>query len=152
MKTITKNSAVILFFMISLLLIGSGCDNDNSSSPNDNQCNYQGLTYVDNNGNINTQIPESDLQTDYFPNNDGPGQPAVEVWDTTNPGNTFIVTRALTVGAVDNNPEIKINGVNLTGTVTCQRAGNAVGDELRFDVVVGSGEVELCVIIDNVNP
>ena len=152
MNTIFKNATTVILFLSAILFIGVSCDNDSDPSPNDNQCNYQGLTYVDNNGNINTQIPESDLTTDYFPNNDGPGQPAVEVWDNTNPGQTFIVTRALTVGAVDNSPEIRINGVNLTGTVTCQRAGNAVGDELRFDVVVGGGEVELCVIIDNVNP
>jgi hypothetical protein len=151
MKTLIKNLYVVLV-LISIMAIGSSCDNDSSPSPNDNQCNYQGLTYVINN-NINTQIPESDLQTDYFPNNDGPGQPAVEVWDTTSPGSTFVVTRALTVGAIDNNPEIRINGNNLTGVVTCQRAGNAVGDELRLDIVItGGAEAELCVIIDNVIP
>ncbi|GAK98701.1 hypothetical protein JCM19275_2841 [Nonlabens ulvanivorans] len=38
-------------------------------------------------------------------------------------------------------------------TVTCQRAGTAVGDEFRFDVVtVGGLEGELCVVIDAVIP
>jgi hypothetical protein len=147
-----KNTIKILVLM-TLTMLNFSCDNDSNPSPNDNQCNYQGLTYNDANGNIITQIPESDLKTEYYPNNDGPGQAAVEVWDTTNPGNTFIVTRALTVGAVDNNPEIKINGTNLTGTITCQRAGSAVGDDLRFDIVLTSGaEAELCVVIDTVNP
>lgn len=126
----------------------SACDNDSSPSPNDNQCNYQGLTYQDNAGNIITQIPESDLQTDYFSSGAN-----VEIWDTTNPGDTFIVTNAVTQGAVDNNPQIKINNVVLTGVVTCQRAGNnAVGDELRLDIVItGGAEAELCIVIDSVN-
>ncbi len=152
MKTI-KNILPIAFAVVIMLFIGTSCDNDSNPAPNDTVCNYQGLTFDDNANNVHTLIPEADLQTDYFPNNDGPGLAAVEVWDTTNPGATFIVTRALTVGAVDNNPEIKINNVNYTGVVTCQRAGSLVGEELRFDVVItGGAEAELCVIIDSVNP
>ncbi len=143
----TKKLLPITLFLLSILFIVTSCDNDSDPSPNDNQCNYQGLTYVDSSNNINTQIPESELQTDYFSSG-----PNVEVWDTTNPGATFIVTNALTVGAVDNNPQIKINDLNLTGVVTCQRAGNSVGDELRLDIVItGGAEVELCVVIDNAN-
>ena len=146
MKTIFKT---ILLLAVAFSLFN--CDNDDGNAPNQNVCTYQGLTALI--GSTQTLIPESDLQTDYFPNNDGPGQPAVEVWYTTDPGNTFIVTRALTVGAVDTNPEIRINDVDYTGTITCQRAGNALGDELRFDIVLSGGsEGELCVIIDNVTP
>ncbi len=146
MKKIKKLLPITLF-LLSILFIVTSCDNDSDPSPNDNQCNYQGLTYVDSNNNINTQIPESNLQTDYFSS-----APNVEIWDTTDPGATFIVTNALTVGAVDNNPQIKINDLNLTGVVTCQRAGSAVGDELRLDIVItGGAEVELCVVIDTVN-
>lgn len=148
MKIILKT---ILLLLATITLFN--CDNDDGSTPNDTFCSFSGLTVEDNNGNISTQIPEANLQTDYFPNNDGPGLAAVEVWDTTNPGDTFIVTRALTIGAVDNAPEIKINNVDYTGVVTCQRASTVVGGELRFDVVVtGLGEAELCVIIDNVTP
>jgi len=120
-------------------------------APNQAICNYQGLTAVL--GGTLTLIPEAQLQTDYFPNNDGVGMPAVEVFYTTVPGSTFLVTRALTVGAIDASPEIRINNIDYTGVVTCQRAGTAVGEELRFDIVLSTGEeAELCVIIDNVTP
>ncbi len=143
-----KNLLPIAFLFLGILFIGISCDNDNSPSPNDNQCNYQGLTYQDNNGNIITQIPDANLQTDYFTSASN-----IEIWDTTNPGDTFIVTNAVTIGAIDNNPQIKINNVNLTGVVTCQRAvNNAVGDELRLDIVItGGAEAELCITIDTVN-
>ncbi len=143
-----KNLLPIAFFFLSILFIGTSCDNDSNPTPNDNQCNYQGLTYLDNSGNIITQIPENNLTTDYFTSGAN-----VEIWDNTNPGDTFIVTNAVTVGAVDNSPQIKINNANLTGVVTCQRAeNNTVGDELRLDIVItGGAEAELCVVIDSVN-
>ncbi len=138
----------ILLLLLSITLIGTSCDNDSTPSPNDNQCNYQGLTYVDANDNIITQIPEASLSTDYFSSGQN-----VEIWDTANPGDTFIVTNAVTVGAIDNTPQIKINGTSLTGTITCQRVtGLTVGDELRYDIVItGGAEAELCVSIDSVN-
>jgi len=146
MKTFFK-TALLLVLTLSLY----NCDNDDGNAPNTNGCTYQGLT-ANISGTV-TLIPESELQTDYFPNNDGPGIPAVEVYETTNPGDNFIVTRALTVGAIDSNPQIVINNQSHTGVVTCQLAGSAVGEELRFDIVLSSGEeVELCVIIDNVYP
>lgn len=137
--------------LLTLTLAFLNCDNDDGNAPNTNVCNYQGLTALI----VSTQtlIPEAQLQTDYFPNNDGPGLAAVEIWYTTNPGDTFIVTRALTVGATDSNSEIRIDNQDYTGVVTCQRAGTAVGEELRFDIVLDTGEeAELCVVIDNVNP
>lgn len=148
MKSILK---IILLLVVAVTLFN--CDNDDNDAPNTNVCNYQGVTIEDANGNVYTQIAASDLQTDYFHNNDGPGLAAVEVWDTTVPGQTFIVTRALTVGAVDTNPEIRINNIDYSGTITCQRAGSLVGEELRLDVVVNSlGEGEVCVTIDYVAP
>lgn len=144
-------SKILAFFLLTLFM---SCDNDDNNNPNLNQCNFPGLTVEDASGNIFTQFSESNLQTDYFPNNDGPGLAAVEVFETTNPGDNFIVTRALTLGAIDNNPVIHINNVNYTGIITCQRiTGTAIGDELRFDIVVtGIGEGEMCVDIDSVNP
>lgn len=146
MKTLFKQALVVL-----VLITLFNCDNDDGNAPNENVCNYQGLTAEIN--STQTLIPESDLQTDYFPNNDGPGMPAVEVWSTASPGDTFIVTRSVTDGAVDANPEIRIGTVDYTGTVTCQRGNSAVGDEMRFDIVLSNGsEAELCVIIDTVTP
>ncbi|WP_179315407.1 hypothetical protein [Winogradskyella undariae] len=146
MKSILKT---ILLLAITLTLFN--CDNDDGNAPNISVCSYEGLT-ADIQGTL-TLIPESDLVTDYFPDNDGPGIPAVEVYHSVSPGSTFVVTRALTVGAVDSNPQIVINGTNHSGVVTCQRAGSAVGDELRLDIVLASGEeVELCVVIDYVAP
>ncbi|TYB79714.1 hypothetical protein [Bizionia myxarmorum] len=148
MKIIMKTLIISVF---SLVLFN--CDNDDGdpiTSPNENVCGYQGLTALIN--TTHTLIPEAELQTDYFPNNYGPNQPAVEVFYTINPG-TFIVTRALTLGAMDSSPQIRINGTDYPGVITCQRAGSAVGDELRFDILLTNGyEAELCVIIDDVNP
>lgn len=146
MKTTLK-----FLFLLTFMLILFNCDNDDNTAPNLNVCNYQGLTA--NISGTQTLIPEANLTTDYFPNNDGPGMAAVEVFDNTNPGDTFVVTRALTVGAVDNNPEIRIGNIDYTGVVTCQRTGAVVGEELRFDIVLSNGEeAELCVLIDSVTP
>lgn len=146
MKTIIKLIFLTLFFLALY-----NCDNDDGNAPNINGCSFQGLTALI--GSNQTLIAESNLQTDYFPNNDGPGLPAVEIFETTNPGQNFIVTRALTVGAIDNNPQITINNISYTGVVTCQIAGSAIGDELRLDIVLtGGGEAEFCVIIDSVIP
>lgn len=148
MKTIKKTLVVAL-----LLAISFSCDNDDGNAPNENDCNFEGATF-DWSNNTFTSYPETDLKAELFPNNDGPGQPAIEIWDTTNPGNTFIVTRALTVGAIDTNPEIRIEGTDYTGVVTCQRIdGLAVGDEIRYDIVInGNAEAEFCGDIDEVNP
>lgn len=144
----------LFFVMIASSLFIFSCNNDdNGNAPNENVCNYEGASIEDQNNNTQILIPESSLTTDYFPNNDGPGMPAVEVFDNSAPGDTFVVTRALTVGDMDTSPEIRINNIDYTGTVTCQRTGSAVGDELRFDLVInGLGEAELCVVIDEVTP
>lgn len=145
MKYLVKAS--LLFFMSILFL---SCDNDDGMADNQTQCNYQGLTFDD--GSTQTLLPESQLQTELFPNNGGPGIAAVEVYETTNPGNIWLTTSAVTLNAVGPGT-LGINGTNYTVTVTCQRAGTAVGDEFRFDVVTTGGlEGELCVVIDAVIP
>ncbi len=145
MKYLVKAS--LLFFMSILFL---SCDNDDGMADNQNQCNYQGLTFDD--GSTQTLLPESQLQTELFPNNGGPGVAAVEVYETTNPGNIWLLTDAVTLNSVGPGT-LGINGTNYTVTVTCQRAGTAVGDEFRFDVVTTGGlEGELCVVIDAVIP
>jgi len=149
MKNTIKTLAV-LFLAITLF----SCDNDDSNNPapNTNQCNYQGLTFDDNANNVHTLIPEADLTTDFFPNNYGPGQPAVEIYKTADGGNQNIVTSAVTLNAVDTNAILTVNGTPYTVTVTCQRAGSAVGDELRLDVTASGVEAEYCVVIDSVIP
>lgn len=148
MKNLFKKTLIL-----AAVLLCFNCDNDDGNAPNMMGCTFQGLTAEDSSGTNFALIAEAQLSTDYFPNNNGPNMPAVEVFETTNPGNTFIVTEALTVGAVDSTPQIVIGGTTYTGTVTCQLAGSAVGDELRFDIVLSNGsEAELCVIIDNVTP
>ncbi|PQJ31539.1 hypothetical protein BST92_06190 [Nonlabens arenilitoris] len=145
MKSLLKVS-LLLFISLTML----SCDNDDGMADNQSQCNYQGLTFDD--GSTQTLIPEAQLQTELFPNNGGPGVAAVEVYETSNPSNIWLLTEAVTLNAVGPGT-LGINGTNYTVTVTCQRAGTAVGDEFRFDVVTTGGlEGELCVVIDAVIP
>lgn len=144
MKTLFKIATILV---ITLLLFS--CDNDNNPSPNDAQCNYEGLTFLDTSNSTQTLIPESDLTTDYFPNNGGPGIAAVEIYG----GNPFVVftTNAVIVGATET-INLLVNGTTYPVTVTCQRAGTLVGEEFRFDVTANNVEAEYCVVIDSVNP
>lgn len=146
MKYLIKVSMVVLLF-----IAFTSCDNDDGMAANQNQCNYEGLTFFD--GSTNTLLPESQLQTEFFPNNGGPGVPAVEVYESSNPGNISLITDAVTLNATGPGTLV-INGTTYNVTVTCQRAGTTVGEEFRFDVVTVSGgfEGELCVVIDAVNP
>ncbi|PKP14554.1 MAG: hypothetical protein CVU07_14280, partial [Bacteroidetes bacterium HGW-Bacteroidetes-23] len=151
MKTIIKKTLSLALLSI---FIFASCDNDDGNAPNANSCSFQGLSVEDSNNNTIILISDADLKTEYFPNNNGPGIAAIEIFDSTFTGGlTTITTRALTVGAVDSNPGIVIQNVRYFGTVTNQRIdGFSVGDELRFDVIInGLGEAELCVKIDTVN-
>ncbi len=143
MKTMLKTIALLLVIII------TSCDNDSNLSPNDIQCNYEGLTFLDTSNSTQTLIPEVDLTTDFFPNNGGPGIPAVEIYE----GNPFVVfiTNAVTVGATEN-INLLINATTYPVTVTCQRAGTLVGEEFRFDITANNVEAEYCVVIDSVNP
>ena len=151
MKTILKSTVTVVLLIIAILFIGSGCDNDNTPSPNDNQCSYAGLTFLDTGDNTQTLIPESDLTTKIY-NNPPNGIPAVEI--STSIGSSYPLiefrTEAITVGAT----EIIAVWIDGTGynniTVTCQRAGTAAGDEFRFDLVSSGAEAEFCVGVDNV--
>lgn len=141
-----------LFYLIASILFTTfyNCDNDNGNAPNETQCNYEGLTYsLDSNNSTQTVIPEVDLTTELFPNNGGTGIAAVEIYG----GTPFVVftTNAVTLGATEN-INILIDGTPYPATVTCQRAGIAVGDEFRYDITSNSLEAEYCVIIDTVTP
>ncbi|MCT4630978.1 hypothetical protein [Winogradskyella sp.] len=147
MKTIKKTLLLVL-----LITVSFSCDNDDGNAPNENVCTYEGLTFEDPNNNTNILIPEADLQTEYFPNNGGPGIPAVEIYETSNPGNLWFLTDVVTLNATGTGT-IGIGGTNYPCTVICQRAGTQVGEEMRFDVVFNGGnEAEFCVVIDSVNP
>lgn len=138
-------------FLIFLAIITFSCDNDADPSPNDNQCNYEGFTFLDTSNNIQTLIAEADLTTDFFPNNGGPGIPGIEIYETANPGNMNFITDVVTLNA-SGSGTLQLNGTNYAINVICQRAGTAVGDEFRFDLTSNGVEAEFCVTIDNVTP
>lgn len=149
MKTIFKKIIKTVLFISTILFIGTSCDNDSTPSPNDNQCNYQGLTFLDTGDNTQTLIPESDLTTKVFSNPPN-GIPAVEI--TTSMGSSYPLiefhTEAITVGATEV-ITIWIDGTAYNNvTVACQRAGTTTGDEFRFDLVSSGAEAEFCVVTD----
>jgi len=142
-------------FLILLLCTIISCDNDddvNNDATNQDQCNYQGFSYLDTNNNDQTLIAESELNTQYFPNaSNGPyGAPGIEIASFTSSPTLFFTTNVIALDETGTG-WISINGAELEAvTVTCQRAGTSVGDEVRLDVVYGVVEVEFCVIIDEV--
>ncbi|MBB3124765.1 hypothetical protein FHS04_002292 [Mesoflavibacter sabulilitoris] len=141
--------------IIVALVLFTSCNNDddvNNDATNETQCNYQGFSYLDNNNNDQTLIPESELNTQYFPNaSNGPyGAPGIEIASYTGSTTLFFTTNVIALNDTGTGLITIDNGTEQTVTVTCQRAGTAVGDEVRLDVVYGSVEVEFCVIIDEV--
>ncbi len=144
MKTV-KNILTIAVVLVATLFVSTSCDNDNAPSPNDTQCNYQGLTFLDTASNTQTLIPETDLTTDFFATSSN--GPEVEIYQTSAPGDMNFVTTVVTQGATGTGT-LNINGNNYPVNVTCQRTGGAVGDEMRFDVSASGIEVEFCVVID----
>ncbi|WP_159019938.1 hypothetical protein [Algibacter sp. L3A6] len=141
-----------IFILLLLLSLGTSCDNDDGNATNESQCNYQGFSYFDNNNNDQTLIPEMELNTQHFPNaSNGPyGEPGIEIASFTSSPTLFFTTNVIELN--ETGPGwISINGAELEEvTVTCQRAGTAVGDEVRLDVIYNSMELEFCVIIDEV--
>lgn len=99
-----------ILFLFTLLSVLS-CNKDDDDPINEDQCTYEGLTFLDNSNNIQTLIPEAQLQTDFFPNNGGVGVPAVEIYESTNPGNIFFFTDIVTLNATGSGT-ITINGTN----------------------------------------
>ena len=138
-------------YLLTILFIFSfyNCDNDDGNAPNQNICNYEGLTYLD--GSTQTLLPETILATEYYPNNGGPGIAAIEIYKTDDISMVF-TTSVVTLNATGTGTIIINNGPSTTVNVTCQRAGTQVGDEFRFDLTKSGLEAEFCVIIDSVNP
>lgn len=146
MKTIFK-LAIIVFGTIMI-----SCDNDDGNAANQNLCVYEGLTYYDtSNQNTQTLIPETNLTTDFFPNNGGVGVPAVEIYKSDDISMVF-TTNVVTLNASGIGDLIINNGPSIQVNVTCQRAGTQIGDEMRFDITASGVEAEFCVTIDDVTP
>jgi len=143
MKTITKNSAVILF-LFAIIFIGVSCgpQDDNSSQGEEYQCNYSGYSTTT---NTYTNIPESDLTTDFFYTSSN--GPEVEIYLTSNPGDFNFITTVVTLNATGTGL-LQIGSNTQTVNVTCHKAGNAVGEEFWFEVTGNNIDSQFCVVID----
>ncbi len=140
-----------IFISVLLLTIFIACDNENGNTQNEDTCENAGLSYVDTSNNETVYIDDLTLSTQFFPNaSNGPyGAPGVEITDSQNFSVTFITN------VIDENQSgtgfiILNQGTPMTVNVTCQRAGTAIGDELRYDVTTNGYEFEYCVKIDEV--
>ena len=132
---------LILFAILSVF----ACDNDDDNAVNEDQCNYQGFTYLDTSNNTQTLFAEADLTTDfYYTSSNGP---EVEIYKTDDPGNYNFVTTVVTANATGTGT-LTFGGTPYPVNVTCQRAGNAVGEEFRYDITGSGLEAEYCVVID----
>ncbi|QCE42348.1 hypothetical protein [Psychroserpens sp. NJDZ02] len=142
-------------YILVLLCLVTSCNNDddiNNDATNETECNYQGFSYLDNSNNDQTIIAESELNTQYFPNaSNGPyGAPGIEIVSFSSSPTIFFTTNVNELNETGTGRLTLDSGEEQGVTVTCQRAGTAVGDEIRLDVVYGNIEVEFCVIIDEV--
>tara|TARA_B100000787_G_scaffold48809_1_gene35103 strand:+ start:4942 stop:5883 length:942 start_codon:yes stop_codon:yes gene_type:complete len=111
-------------------------------------CDYQGVSLFEINGNTGTEtlIAESDLFTDFFYTSSN--GPEVEIFALDNPGNFNFTTTVVTLNATGTGI-LNYNGTTYTVNVTCLKTGNAIGQEMRFDITSPEVEAEICVIIDN---
>ncbi|MEE9363838.1 MAG: hypothetical protein V3U92_14650 [Cellulophaga sp.] len=138
-----------LLIVFTLLIIS--CNNDDGNTINETVCNYQGLSYLDTSNNNQTLLPETDLQTQFFPNsNNGPfGSPGVEISSFVSSPTLFFTTNVIDLNTFGPGT-LTLDGIDYSVTVTCQRAGTAIGDEFRYDIVAAGIEAEFCVGIDEV--
>ena len=128
------------------------CDNDDGNAANETMCNFQGLSYLDSTNSEEILVSDTDIKTQFFPNAaNGPfGEPGFEIVSNTANTSFFFTTNAIVLNQTGIGRFILNNGAEQLATVTCQRAGNMVGDEVRLDVTVGPIEMEFCVSIDEV--
>lgn len=146
-----RKSIQILTILVVALLF-TNCDNDDGNAPNETACNYKGFSYLDTSDNTQILVPEADIGTQFFPNaSNGPnGSPGFEIVSNATPNAFFFTTDAIVLNQTGTGRLTLNNGQEQVVTVTNQRAGTAVGEEVRLDVVLGSIEVEFCVVIDEV--
>ncbi|MCF6308272.1 MAG: hypothetical protein L3J09_09970 [Flavobacteriaceae bacterium] len=154
MRKKIKNLLFISLTLSIFLFISISCDNDNDPSANDDQCEYAGFTYEDNNNNNQILISETNLNTQFFPNaSNGPyGAPGVEIAGESSSGNfVLFVTNVINEGDTGIGYLMLVNdGQETTVNVICQRAGTAIGEEFRFDITDSGLETEFCVVIDEI--
>lgn len=145
MKTLFKFAIILILFV--------HCDNDSTSYENDDQCNYQGLSWVDSANNTTVEISDTALSTKLFASATAGGNPApyLEISGVNSAGTSVLfITSQILIGSSKGKLIID-GGDSQSVNVTCQRAGTAVGDEFRYDVVTLNGlEFEFCVTIDQV--
>lgn len=143
MKTIFKTALIVL---ISFTIYN--CDNDDDPEVvpvNQDVCNFAGFTFNNTSNNTQTLFAEADLTTDfYYTSSNGP---EVEIYKTNDPGNFWFVTTVVTENATGTGT-LNFGGTLYPVNVTCQRAGNAVGEEFRYDITGSGLEAEYCVVID----
>ncbi|MBU2938772.1 hypothetical protein KO494_04370 [Lacinutrix sp. C3R15] len=140
MKTTIQSLCLLV---LSLVLFN--CDNDDGNADNQDDCNFAGFTFLDTANNTQTLIGESELITDfYYTSSNGP---EVEIYKSSDPGDFWFVTKAVTANA-SGPGTLSVGGTIYAVNVTCQRTGNAVGEEMRFDITASGLEAEYCVIID----
>ncbi|MFD2909554.1 hypothetical protein ACFSX9_12515 [Flavobacterium ardleyense] len=140
MKTIFKTSLLLLISMAFF-----NCNNDDGNAANQDQCNYSGLSYVLSSNTTKILIPETELTTDFF--NTSTNGPEVEIFKTDDPGNFWFLTTVVTANTTGTGT-LNLGGTVYPVNVTCQRTGNAVGQEMRYDITSSSLEAEFCVVID----
>ena len=108
-------------------------------------CNYQGVILLESNSNTTILIAESALRTEFFYSSSN--GPEVEIYETNNPGNFNFTTTVVALNATGTGI-LNYNGTTYTVNVTCLKTGNAVGQEMRFNITAPELEAEICVIID----
>lgn len=145
---IVKKSIPVLLLMFAVLLIGSGCPSS-SSNPGPADCDFEGVTLTESNGNV-TMIPETDLNTQFFPNaangpNGAPGIEIVENIDFT----MFFITNVITDGA-EGSGNLNFNNVDYAVWVSCELEGDSVGEEMRYIFTSSDVNGEFCVVIDEI--
>lgn len=128
------------------------CQNDDNNATNATQCNFSGFSYLDSSNQDQILVADNDIQTQFFPNaSNGPfGMPGFEIVSNNGTSSFFFTTDVILVNQTGTGMLSVNNDPSQTVTVTCQRTGTTVGDEVRLDVAIGSIEVEFCVEIDEV--
>ena len=148
MKKIVKKTNLLILFLTTILVFNVSCVPSPSPQPEqDDSCEYQGFTYTDTSNNNSTSIPEAELTTELY--NSGVA-PTLEIYKTTEPGSMNFSTSILTEGE-SGDGYLNYNGTGSNVTVTCDKAGTAVGDEFRFSVTGTGFSAYFCVEIDQVH-
>lgn len=148
MKTILKKHNLLILLLTAILAFSVSCGPEPDPEPEqDDSCEYQGMTYTDTSNNSTTSTPEAELTTELYSSSQSP---SLEIYKTTDPGSMNFSTSVLTEGD-SGDGWLNYNGTGSNVTVTCDKAGTAVGDEFRFSVTGTGFTAYFCVRIDEVH-